>query len=464
MLFLHLSDVYGVRYDYIAEDFSFADVTINRGEANEETHTVELFYNYDEKVLEKLQGFINNFPDDIEYFYVKDLELINFWINNLENADFDNLDPYSGELKSYINNSNIEYYVDNRAGGGTAFSTERFGIAIFRYNDIIYYVDPYLGTKAEYIIYVPNETKNTKEELIAAAQKRIEEYLGEEGIVTISYNGTAYEVSIREAYNVMIMLGKIDANMTFEEFLLRKDEYVEEQTEGNYYEIDGLHGADDTFLLTVKVGDKEKSFNILIRRDSSKMVTPTYASADMKTDVEIKSASSSIPLDTSIQVEKITSGKEYERIIKRLGLKENEMFDLKLYSDSLENYITKLLNGEFEVRIPISKEFKGKNLIVYYVDENGKVKEYDVTIKDGFATFITDHFSIYTLAEKSTTTEDKDIIGDNNNNETNSDVDDTVANGILPNAGITRSAVIAIITLIIILGIAKFKMKQYKDI
>ena len=463
MLFLHLSDVYGVRYDYIAEDFSSADVTINSGEANEETHTVELFYNYDEKVLEKLQGFINNFPDDIEYFYVKDLELINFWVNNLENSDFDNLDPYSGELKSYINNSNIEYYVDNRAGGGNAFHTLRIGIALFRYNDIVYYVDPYLGTKADYIIYVPNEIKNTKEDLIAAAQERIDKYLGEEGTVTVSYNGTAYEVWTREVYEAMIKSGKIDANMTFEEFLLRKDEYVEEQPDGNYYEIDGLHAADDTFLLTIKKGDKEKSFNILIRRDSSKMVTPTYSSADMRTDVEINSSSSSIPLDTSIQVEKITSGNEYERIIKILGLEENEMFDLKLYSNSLENYITKLLNGEFEVRIPISKEFKGKNLIVYFVDEKGNVKEYDVTIKDGFATFITDHFSIYTLAEKSTTSEDKNIIGDNNNNETNDDVDNTVANESLPNAGITKTAVI-IIALITISGITRFKMKQYIDI
>lgn len=464
MLFLHLSDVYGVRYDYIAEDFSYADVTINRDKPNEETHTVELLYNYDEKVLEKLQGFINNFPEDKEYFYVKDLELINFLVNNLENSNFDNLDPYSGELKSYINNSNIEYYVDNRAGGGNAFSTERFGIAIFRYEDIIYYVDPYLGTKAEYIIYVPNETKNTKEDLIAAAQERIDKYLEEEGIATISYNGTAYEVWAREIYNVKIMSGEIDANMTFEEFFLRKDEYIEEQTEGNYYEIEGLNAADDTFLITIKIGDKEKSFNIIIRRDSSKMVTPTYASADINTDVEINSSSSSIPLDTSIQVEKITRGNEYERIIKILGLEENEMFDLKLYSNSLENYITKLLNGEFEVKIPISKELKGKNLIVYYVDEKGNVKEYDVTIKDGFATFITDHFSIYTLAEKSTTSDDKDIIGDNNNNETNDDVDNTVANENLPNAGITKTAVIAIIALIAILGLARFKMKQYNDI
>jgi len=411
MLFLYLSDVHGVSYAYPSKDFSSVDITINGGEANEETHTVELLYNYDEKVLEKLQGFIKNFPDDIEYFYVKDLELINFWVNNVENDDDDHLDPYSGELKSYINNSNIEYYVDNRAGGGAPFSTERLGIATFRYDDIIYYVDPYLGTKAEYIIYVPDETKNTKEDLIAAAQKRINEYLGEEGIVTVSCSGTINDMWLREMYPTTRWLWEKDnPNMTFEEFLVNKDKYINSyiydhqnywaSDYSKFFEVEGLSADDYTFLATIKVGDKEKSFNMLIKKDTSKMITPTYATSDIITDVEINSSSSSIPLDTCIQVEKITSGTEYERIMKILGLKENEMFDLKLYSNSLEKYITKLSNGEFEVKIPISKKFKGKDLIVYYVDKDGKIKEHKVRIEHDFAIFNTEHFSIYTLAEK----------------------------------------------------------------
>jgi hypothetical protein len=58
-----------------------------------------------------------------------------------------------------------------------------------------------------------------------------------------------------------------------------------------------------------------------------------------------------------------------------------------------------LSNGQFEVRIPISEKFKGKNLIVYYVNDNGDIDEHKVSIKENFAVFNTDHFSIYTLAE-----------------------------------------------------------------
>lgn len=76
------------------------------------------------------------------------------------------------------------------------------------------------------------------------------------------------------------------------------------------------------------------------------------------------------------------------------------MFDIKLYSESTNKYVTKLENGTFEVKIPLDPKFEGKNLVVYYTDEAGKVTEYTVTVKDGYATFTTNHFSIYTLAVK----------------------------------------------------------------
>ena len=65
----------------------------------------------------------------------------------------------------------------------------------------------------------------------------------------------------------------------------------------------------------------------------------------------------------------------------------------------MNDYITKLDNGTFEVRIPVSKSLKGKDLIVYYVDNDNKVTEYKVTISADYAVFNTNHFSIYTLAE-----------------------------------------------------------------
>ena len=75
------------------------------------------------------------------------------------------------------------------------------------------------------------------------------------------------------------------------------------------------------------------------------------------------------------------------------------MFDISLFSNSVNKYISKLENGSFEVRIPINEKFKDKNLVVYYVDDIGKVTEYPVEISNNEAIFKTNHFSIYTLAE-----------------------------------------------------------------
>lgn len=295
---------------------------------------------------------------------------------------------------------------------GGFFGVDRVGVAFFKYNNTIYYIDTGLGTKADYILYVPDETGDTKEEIMEAAQKRIDDYLGKEAVaeVSLSYDKTMYDIWIDDMYfNYRESWEQDNPNMTLQEFDLNKDKYIDNERFydlESYFAIDGVTGNDNTFIVKVKVGDKERDFNAIIKRDSSKMVTPSYRTVDMETDIEINSSDSSIPLDTHIRAEKVKENK-YKEIIKRLKEKiklldenENLMFDLKLYSDSLEDYIKELPNGEFEVRIPISEDFKHKNLKAYYVDENGKVEKYDITKKDGYAIFRTNHFSIYTLAEE----------------------------------------------------------------
>lgn len=150
---------------------------------------------------------------------------------------------------------------------------------------------------------------------------------------------------------------------------------------------------------TLTINDEEVDF--LVVKDSSKVNNNVnLITNDVGSDITISTESASIPLDTLIQVSKITSGTEYDKIVKLLEVTNSEMFDLKLYSNSTGEYVTKLSNGTFEVKIPVNETLKGKNLMVYYVDDNNKVIEYEVTVKDGYATFTTDHFSIYTLAEK----------------------------------------------------------------
>ncbi|MBO5097043.1 MAG: hypothetical protein J6B96_01865 [Agathobacter sp.] len=392
----------GMNFSYVSEDASSFDLTINYGEPTQETHTVELVYNYDEDVQEKLVAFIESFPEDIEYFNVRDLELINYWLNNAGTEEANTLDSFSGELKSYLNYNNIKFFVDNRAGADEPFYTERLGVASFMFDDVVYHIDYFLGTRAEHVIYVPDNTENTSEALMKAAQSRIDEYIGA-GKIELTQNGTVYDTWVSELYELSRWEWEQEnPNLTLEEFKEMGNIYIpayEDFAEMIY--IEGVEEDDPCYAVNIKDGaNTEDTFYIIVRADSSKMVTPEYKTVDVKNNVEISSDSADIPLDTSIEVDKLTSGTVYDKIMEVLGVEENETYDLKLYSDSLKDYFSKLENGSFEVRIPVSEKLKDKELVAYYVDANDKVVEYSVSIEDGYAVFATNHFSIYTLAEK----------------------------------------------------------------
>jgi len=492
--------------EYLAEDFSAVDLRIHYGEENEETHRVEIVYNYDEKMKDTVKKYADAIPENLEYFYVNDMELVNYWINGQD--DVGNLVSYSGELKKYLDYKNFK--IDLRMGGYEPFLTYASGIANFMYNDTIYALRNNTGVWANHIIYVPDNTGDTKEELISAVQKRIEEIGGKDKI-KIEYDGKISELKEAEIaeYNRMIAeyeekinicdnaikeleaqiatnnaiivanqpasdiealmhniqeeiskISELKINEIDETKWIEYDEEINklqveyddlnekllivntatmnnqqltwQLNEKNYektmwagpkeglesskqYYIDSIENEDgDNYFLkeaagdnyfTAKVGDFV--YNFIVVKDSKKMITPTVKTSDVKTDVTISTTNSSLPLDTTISVNKLTSGEQYEKIINILKVESNETFDLTLYSDSLDKNITKLDNGKFEVKIPISKDFEGKTLVVYYVDDKENVTEYEVTVKDGYAIFTTDHFSIYTLAEKKAVNEEE---------------------------------------------------------
>ncbi len=353
--------------------YTKCNVIYNYSLPDEETHEVDFEYNYDESIKLIIDEYVNNIPDSKDTFEVKDLELINYWVN--EGASIIN---YSGELKSYINHKNFN--IDLRAGGGSDFTDSGFGVAKFSYNDITYYINTWMGVIANYVIYVPDNTELDKDVLMNAAQTRINNYVGS-GKVTLEYIGTINQ-----------FFESIEGTEDYDYY---NDEY---NTEGG--ELYFLHDAAGNYYYKAIVGDKE--YYLIIVRSTDDMVTPQYISSDINSNVTISSNQGIIPLDTLIRANKITSGEDYENIIKKLNITYSEIFDLKLYSNTLENYFTKLEDGTFEVRIPIADKFNNKDLVVYYVDEEGKTIEYSVKIENGYAVFNTNHFSLYTLAEKFT--------------------------------------------------------------
>ncbi len=417
----------------------------------------------------------------------------------------------SGELKGYLNNTNFSLVADCRAGDDQPFYTERIGTARLMHNGITYYTNSWLGARAEHVVYVPDNTGDSANELIAAAEKRIGDYIGYNKISIVKGEKTLTEYKADKVSSAQAIIDELQPKYdTYDEthrntskisnaqFLKNEYEYtknnyenqnnewrnqinarlsepngatvyaseiamlqhnisqseqliqtyeqqIQEQQaiidaenlkpEYNHFEynqmqwaIQGaqsevlrytgkfnqedelafMNDAAGDYLFSITVNGEARDFVII--KDSAKLTVPTYASQDLNTNVQVKTDSSEIPLDTMISVEKLTQGTEYDRIIKAIGTEDNEMFNITLYSDSSGEYITKLENGKFEVKLPVPEKFNDKELMVYYVDADNKVTEHKVTVKDGFAIFATDHFSIYTLSVAKTVTNPIPII------------------------------------------------------
>ena len=352
-------------------DYSKCNLTLYIGKdadsSVEETHTVNVVWQEEdskvksavEGIIQKINGLENN------TFLLKDLNLINLFAHFNRDSYFTSIN-YSSDFQKVVGNSNISYYYMPGAGWGTPFESGMEGDIILSYNDITYGI---VGSSLVYqnIIYIPEETENTSAAYIAAAKKKIDAYLGNTD-TKIEVNQKISEGDFEEDY----LLGLGDVSKM-----------------GDYY-------------YTVTIGNDKYDF--LIIRDSRKTETPVIEKTDIKTNISVSTESTKLPLDTVLRVEELEKNSAFfqEVVADLLKVKDNEevqVYDLTLFSESLNSNITKLETGEFKVTVPIKESLKGKKLAAYYITEENKIEVHPITEKDGMATFTTTHFSVYTIAE-----------------------------------------------------------------
>lgn len=352
------------------------------GEPISETHKVQIkWHETDSKVKKLIDDYVKALdeyrpePEEegflgIVEFDVTDLSLINYYghIKSLDDVyDMNKVANYSKDLKEMFGNGNISYYLDMRAGGDEPFTSFAFGGFTLSYDGVLYGFLDQVGIKQIRTIYIPDETENTKEAYIAAAKARIDEYMGNtDSVIEVAGLRSEYEF--------------------YDEIVEDYSSFGEDEKLGDYY-------------YNVTIGDVTDTF--LIIRDSSKVEKPKHETTDMSTDISISSTSSEVPLDTQIKVEVIeeTSDK-FKEIVDTLKVENAQVYDLKLYSDLANKFVSKLESGDFKVSVPISENLKGKTLIAYYINDNKEVVEHEVTVEGDKAVFLTDHFSVYTIAEK----------------------------------------------------------------
>lgn len=343
------------------------------------TNEVSIVNNY----ISKLKNIELDEVND--WYMLEDLSLINYYLTSTKSELWNRSAPgraskFVKELNDITDGSDLNFYLEARMGSQdeTLMYESAFGPMTIFYGDYAYAFKE-AGLYLKRVIYIPENTANTKEAFIEAAQKRIDDYLGEDNEVTVSYGG---------------LLSSLEEGSEDTELPITSD--------GNYYNI--------------KVLGRTYKFYI-VKANNEKLVEPTYSAKNIGTDISITSDSGRVPLDTKINATKVTSGTEYERILGILDLEDNVTYDVRLYSEATEDYITKLEDGTFEVKIPVPENLKDKDLkdlMVYYVNEEGKTEKYPVEAKDDYVIFTTTHFSIYTLGYKNTTEEPVKVTFDAN--------------------------------------------------
>ena len=361
------------------------------GGSDQEEKEIEVVYSYDKDVKKVVNSLINAMGDKTT-FKLTDMEIINYLLYGSENS---NLSSFSLDFRKALGYKNFE--LDVRGGDDHPFYKENIGLAKFIYNNTIYSYKEGFGVIARQVIYIDDDATDIKD----AIKKRITDTFGNIDIEVL--DGDTIESfleneknDIRDSYNQNPSYYQGQGYSSVEQ-------YIEEYMNNNYYNDDAIYHflVEDGILKNyyiLKINNEEYNFAVI--KDSSKINNKlNYLTIDTNSSVEINTLGI-LPLDTLIKVAKLTNGEEYDKIVKTLNITNLDMFDLKLFSKSTDNYITKLDDGSFEVKLPIKDDLKGKNLVVYNVTDENKIEEYEVTIKGGYAIFKTNHFSIYSLAEK----------------------------------------------------------------
>lgn len=410
---------------HCTDDLTKCEITIYKegGEEDAFEKVYDINVSYDEPeenetvntIINKMKKF--NGEDIRDCYFVSDLNLINLYMTgDLWSKNEANHLKFSKDFIDISEGSDISFWLITRAGGGGSMYEYAYGDLSVFYNGYNY-AQIMQGIYLQRVLYIPEKTKETPEAYVKAAQERIDDYLGTENEVKVTYGGTLS--SLGEDY---------------------EDVVQREKTDGNYYNVT-IEG--ETYKFYVMKGSNKQ------------LEKPKYKGKHIKSNIKITTDNPTVPLDTHLTVVTIKN----DDIKNAIGTDNYCAYDIKLYSNTKNTSIEKLDNGKFLVSIPVTNLLNGKNVVVYYLNSNNQLKEYETVVKDGVASFETDHFSTYILAEK-TVEEDtsNSITEDTNETLTEDKLDDT------PKTGTTNLLQYVMMTIVIlsILGIIVLNKKQIK--
>lgn len=358
---------------------------------------------------------------------------------------YNNTNKKSASDEKYVENINLKqiptYFETTLDYMKSYSSTEEI------WNGVTNYVEQYYKNQ------VSDSKVTVKAWLDAGSMEGINLFSGEHGFdIGIFKNGILYKA---KTVGNTVMIPVINVPNTISDDKL--NDYVVNLIKNTYSEY-GNHvtgitkGANGEYvkeyanipnIYTVNVENECESLIIVRKNNNSINLT------DSTTDIKLETSEGVIPSNTVLEVAPITEGTTYNTVKTALAnISKFKIFDITLKS----NGVAIQPNGKVKISIPVPTEFDKSKLVVYRVADNGDKTEYAVTVNGDVATFETNHFSTYVLAEKEVTQSTE-----NTNNKTDRKKDDTPKTGTT--AGIYFMIPVAIISA---LGIMAFRRKETK--
>ena len=164
-----------------------------------------------------------------------------------------------------------------------------------------------------------------------------------------------------------------------------------------------------------------------------------------------------LPENTVLETETLTNGEQFDKVSTIIkNAKSWSAYEITLKANG-----TKIQpNGKVKIRIPISRYDDTSSYEIYRIDEEGNKIKYDVTIEKEellwYATFETDHFSTYVLAEYEKT-QQVTTPSQNEGTTNKGEKDNTPKTGTIDVIGY-----ISILAIISAIGIVAFRRKETK--
>lgn len=322
---------------------------------------VKLIYNNQNSYNLKDESYVKNLKLQSPKYYELDISYFNQGFNNnLIEKQFEKIGKYYTDL---VNDSSIVVKATAGAGSleGTILWTGEAGTYIGIFKNGILYDIRVMGEEATIpVINVPNNVQENEFE--NSIKAKIENILDDEVQVA----------DIKEG-------AKID-------------------------NVDVKNGY--TIYLKGEVGFSGESI-VIINREKPASITDV----DKETNIKLETTTAVVPEDTTLEIERITEGENYNTVIATLGNKINKF---TLYDITLKSNGVKIKpSGKVKISIPVPEDFNKEKLVVYRINEDGTKVKYDIKVETiegkDYATFETDHFSLYTLAMEETSNGSKEL-------------------------------------------------------